>query len=60
MDSTYGNLNRTDIINGKIVCTKIKNHREQVVNVLKTKNATKLNEYIKEELNVYGYSGECL
>ena len=28
------------------------------MNVLKAKNATKLSEYIKEELNVYGYSGE--
>lgn len=58
MDSTYENLNRTDVIDGKIVCTKIKKHEEQVVNVLKVKNAKNLSGYIKGELNVYGYSGK--
>ena len=61
MDSTYRNLNRTDIIGGKIVCTEIKNHKEQVVNVLKVSKTynEKVNHLIKEA-NEYGYSGQQL
>lgn len=61
MNSTYGALNRTDIIDGKIVCTEIKKHKEQVVNVLKfSKNYKAKVEYIIEEANNYGYSGQQL
>lgn len=61
MNSTYGDLNRTDVIDGKIVCTEIINHKEQVVNVLKTsKNYKAKVDYILEEANKYGYSGHQL
>lgn len=57
MDNTYGNLNRTDIINGKIVCTEIKNHKEQVVNVLKiNKNVCERINYFINEVNKNGYN----
>lgn len=61
MDSTYGDLNRTDFIDGKIVSTEIKNHKEQVVNVIKVSKEYKEKiKYFVEEANKYGYDGQEL
>lgn len=55
MNSTYGNLTRTDVIGGKLVITEIVNHKEQVTNVLKVRNDNKIASFIKENINGYGY-----
>lgn len=59
MDSTYDNLSRTDIIGGKIICTEIKNHKEQVINVYKVngEKISNLSNFVKEVANNYGYDG---
>ena len=57
LNSTYGNFDRTDVINGKLVSTIFENGKEQVYNVIKVNGNTKpLINFVKEVANKYGYS----